>query len=122
MITAKYTHPNNGSELNRELSQSLLTEGAEYEVVYGEIYSYCSYVYFRGCDKAFNTVQFDFYKDGEPIDIVKEKIREWNQYTLRPTDSPFNHSLHRSEDIRQETSRFSMRKIKNKVSRYINGY
>lgn len=116
MITAKFTHPENGSDLARELSRKYLTVGKEYEVVGGEIYTYYSYVYLKGCDKAFNTVQFDFYKDGEPIDIIQEKLHEWNQYVLRPANNPFKHSTHEPAYKEHQPPRKSIRTLKKKSS------
>lgn len=122
MITAKFTHPENGSELSRELSSKYLTEGGEYEVVGGEIYTYYSYVYLKGFEKAFNTVQFDFYKDGQPINIIEEKIEEWNQYVLSPANNPFQYSAHGPAYKEPEPPRRSLKALKKKVSNYFNGF
>ena len=88
MITAKFAYPQNGHDHDVWAAGELLEPNGIYEVVGGEIHTYYSYVYLKGFDVPFNTVQFEFFKDNQPIDIIKEKYHAWNQYILTPDKAP----------------------------------
>ena len=64
MLTAEYNYPENGYKPAEELEV-----GREYEVenvMMGQ--SYTS-IYLKGFPHPFNSVQFDFFEDGDPINI-----------------------------------------------------
>lgn len=69
MLTAKYVHPDNGYELERQRTAMLLVEGKEYEVkdiLMGQSHTT---ILLADLDGVFNNVLFDFFEDGKEIDI-----------------------------------------------------
>lgn len=73
MITAKY--------INNNPEYSDLEIGKEYEVVDIDVGQSYSYVLIANKSKAYNTIAFQFYENGEPFDFFK--------------DARFNSYLHR---------------------------
>ena len=73
MITAKFMHPDAAmSEWAIERAKSLLVIGQEYTVETARVHSWCTDVYLEEFEEPFNSCHFDFFKDGEEIDIVEE--------------------------------------------------
>ena len=75
MIIAKYVHPENGTEYDHRLADSLLSVGAEYKVsniIVGQ--SYTGVLLFDYTVQ-FNSVLFDFYENGHPVDIYQYGTR-----------------------------------------------
>lgn len=68
MITAKCVNINtSGWNTYPELKL-----GETYEVEYADVGGYYTSVYLKGFKKGFNSVCFEFYKDGKEINIVSE--------------------------------------------------
>jgi len=63
-ITAKYKA--------KSYNYSELEIGKEYEVEDIEVGQSYSYVLLIGKGKAYNTVAFDFFEDGKPLDFLKD--------------------------------------------------
>ena len=78
-LTAVYKYPDNGYKRPDEL-----TVGEEYNV--REIHMGQSYtnVWIEGHPFSFNSVNFEFYKDGQPHNIFKDP--EYNPYIRRKCD------------------------------------
>lgn len=73
MIIAKFMRPDAAmSKHDIERAKSLLIVGAEYVVDSAFVHSWNTNVYLQGFKEAFNSCHFDFFKDGEEIDIVEE--------------------------------------------------
>lgn len=75
MIIAKYAHPENGTEYDHRFADSLLSVGAEYNVssiIVGQ--SYTGVLLFDYTVQ-FNSVLFDFYENGHPVDIYQYGTR-----------------------------------------------
>lgn len=75
MIIAKCVQLNNdGWDSYEELEL-----GKTYEVDYADVGRCHTDVYLKGFSHPFNSVCFDYYKDGEEIDIVEEYIDSYYQ-------------------------------------------
>lgn len=73
MIIAKFMRPDAAmSKYDIETVKSLLIVGAEYVVDDVFVHSWNTNVYLQGFKEPFNSCHFDFFKDGEEIDIVDE--------------------------------------------------
>lgn len=73
MIIAKFVRPDAAmSKYDIETAKSLLIVGAEYVVDDVFVHSWNTNVYLQGFKEPFNSCHFDFFKDGEEIDIVEE--------------------------------------------------
>lgn len=70
MMYAKFTHPDYGFDCNIEFAKEVgLVVGEKYEVDYISMGQSDTSVYLKGVKGVFNSIQFDFEEDGEPIDI-----------------------------------------------------
>jgi hypothetical protein len=58
-----------------------LVIGDEYEVSNIYMGRWMTDIYLKGKDKRYNSVMFDFYEDGEKLDIFKDD--RWNPYIRR---------------------------------------
>lgn len=58
--------------------------GRTYEVEYADVGTYYTSVYLKGFKKGFNSVCFEFFKEGKEIDIVSEVLTRTvgNQQTV----------------------------------------
>ena len=75
-LTAVYNHPQNGW---RPATQ--LEVGEEYPVESVSMGQACTYIQLAGFSGYFNSVQFDFYEDGKPVDIYSSD--RYNPYIRR---------------------------------------
>ena len=73
MLKAVYNYPENGFKPADELEV-----GQEYEVEEVHMGGYFTNIYLKGFRYSFNSVQFDFFEDGEPINIYRSK--KYNPY------------------------------------------
>ena len=71
-LTAVYNYPQNGY---RPATQ--LEVGKEYNVERVDMGGYMTYIHLSG-EGCFNSVQFDFFEDGKPIDIYQSP--KYNPY------------------------------------------
>lgn len=78
MLTAKYTHPDNGYEFERLDASQLLQLNQEYEVDFIDMSGFHTDIYLVGFKKPFNSVLFDFFEDGKEIDIFRSP--KYNPY------------------------------------------
>lgn len=78
MLTAKFTHPENGTEYHQSVAKAKLEVGIEYEVRSVVMDRYYTDIYLVGPTGAFNSVLFDFFEDGEPCDIYSSP--KYNPY------------------------------------------
>lgn len=72
MVSAKFAYPENGTAHHQETAKKYLHVGHEYEVsqiIMGQ--SYTS-VYLSGIDCVFNSVMFDFYENGNDLNIFRD--------------------------------------------------
>lgn len=72
-LIAVYNYPENGREPARELKV-----GAKYAVESVNMGRYYTDIYLYGFSHPFNSVQFDFFEDGKPIDIYRSP--KYNPY------------------------------------------
>ena len=73
MIIAKFVRPDAAMyQADIERANKLLVVGQEYVVESAYVQSFCTDVYLEGFKPPFNSCHFDFFKDGEEIDIVAE--------------------------------------------------
>lgn len=79
MVTAKFVNPNNGYFSDIQQSKKAgLVNGMDYPVSHISVGMSHTQVYLEDFVGAFNSVQFEFYEDGEPIDIFRD--RRFNPY------------------------------------------
>lgn len=81
MLIAKFMYPDNGYEAQQHVAKDKLVVGEEYlvrDVMMGQ--SNTS-IFLVGPTGVFNSVFFDFYEDGEPIDIYRSP--KYNPYLGR---------------------------------------
>lgn len=73
VVTARFEHPNNGYGHNIEdVKMCGLIVGKDYpvsEIMMGQ--SYTS-VHLEGFDEMFNSVHFEFFEDGRPLNIFRD--------------------------------------------------
>lgn len=81
MLQAKYTKPNAGYDWDKKRCQELLKLGELYEVHYVSMGQSHTHIYLEGIDGCFNSVNFDFYENGEPIIIQRDP--RYNPYLGR---------------------------------------
>lgn len=79
-LTAVYNRPKAG---NRPATQ--LEIGQEYHVERVDMGQFITYIHLSGFDGSFNSVQFDFFEDGEPIDIYRSP--KYNPYIRKQEDA-----------------------------------
>lgn len=72
MITARYVYPENGTSFEQERNMRLLKLGQEYEVEDIEVLAWKTLIFLKGIEAIFNSVNFEFYKDGYPYDIFAD--------------------------------------------------
>ena len=72
-LTAVYNYPQNGYSPATELGV-----GKEYHVERVDMGRYMTYIHLSGYGGSFNSVQFDFFEDGKPIDIYRSP--KYNPY------------------------------------------
>ena len=74
MITAEFLYPDNGYPSDVECAkQHGLQQGGSYEVRTFRVGQSRSAVYLCGYNPGFNTVQFKFYEDGNPLDPCRDE-------------------------------------------------
>lgn len=78
MLTAKFTHPDWGYPSQRPFAKSLLEVDKEYEVEYIDMGQSYTSIYLVGFKEPFNSVFFDFFEDGNEIDIFRSP--KYNPY------------------------------------------
>lgn len=73
MLIAKFTEPEAGSNYDSLKANSLLTLGYEYQVI--DLYMGLTHteIYLAGFVEPFNSVHFDFYENGQEIDIFRDR-------------------------------------------------
>lgn len=71
MLTAKYTHTDVGTTFERWQANNDLELGKEYPVRKVDMGGYRTDIMLVGPTGMFNSVFFDFYEDGKPINIYK---------------------------------------------------
>lgn len=81
MLQAKYTKPNIGYDWDKEMCQKNLTLGESYEVNHISMGQSHTYIFLEEIDGCFNSVNFEFYEDGKPINIFKDP--RYNPYLRR---------------------------------------
>lgn len=81
MLQAKYTKPNAGYDWDKKMCQENLTLGELYEVRNVCMGQSHTHIYLEGIDGCFNSINFEFYEDGEPINIFKDPY--YNPYLGR---------------------------------------
>lgn len=81
MLKAKYTHPHNGYEIDKINCERYLKLGESYEVCSISMGQSHTHIFLKGIDCIFNSVNFDFYEDGEPIIIQRDP--RYNPYLRR---------------------------------------
>jgi len=73
MVTAKFVHPENGYPSDVEKSKKVgLVVGCDYPVSNISIGQSYTNVFLEDFPGAFNSVQFEFYENGEPINIFRD--------------------------------------------------
>ncbi len=79
MVTAKFVHPENGYPSDIEKSKKVgLVIGSDYPVSNISVGQSYTNVFLENFPGAFNSVQFEFYEDGDPINIFCD--RRFNPY------------------------------------------
>lgn len=81
MLQAKYTKPNEGYDGDQKMCRENLTLGESYEVTYVSMGQSHTNIFLKGIEGCFNTVNFDFYEDGKPINIFRDP--RYNPYLRR---------------------------------------
>lgn len=81
MLQAKYTKPNAEYDGDQKMCRENLTLGESYEVTYVSMGQSHTNIYLKGIEGCFNTVNFDFYEDGKPINIFRDP--RYNPYLRR---------------------------------------
>ena len=71
-LTAKFSHPENGSYFDNDRCKKLLIPDKEYTVSRVSMGLALADIYLEGFNIPFNSAQFDFFEDGEKIDIYKD--------------------------------------------------
>lgn len=79
MLIAIYNYPDNGFHQIQELEV-----GKKYTVSDVSMGGSFTYIYLKEVDGCFNSVNFDFFKDGKPHDIYADP--EYNPYIRRTKD------------------------------------
>ena len=71
MILAEFAHPDNGYEGEGERAAERLTVGEKYVVKNVAIGKWRTGIILEGIKGCFNSILFDFYENGEKVDIRK---------------------------------------------------
>ena len=73
MVTAKFVYPENGHDSDiKKVKESGMVIGSEYSVSsisMGQLYTS---VYLEGFSGSFNSVHFEFFEDGHPLNIYRD--------------------------------------------------
>lgn len=93
MVTAKYLYPENGYCPVEELEV-----GGEYDVFNIMMGQSHTAIYLENFDKPFNSVNFEFFENGEPLDIFKDS--RFNPY-ISPEKKDVDVTKHATRRIRQ---------------------
>lgn len=73
-VKARFMYPNNGRVFDKDRAKTAgLICGKDYDVESINMGQSMTYIFLAGLDGAFNSVQFDFYEDGLPINIYSDK-------------------------------------------------
>lgn len=73
MLYAKFMYPDNGHEHDKEHVRKVgLKMGERYEVEHVSMGQSSTSVYLKDIEGVFNSVQFEFEEDNEPINIFKD--------------------------------------------------
>ncbi len=72
-VYAIFSHPENGRSVERIEANNILVVGKKYAVERISVFPYSTDVYLKGIDSKFNSVFFDFEKDGKAYDPTKDK-------------------------------------------------
>ncbi len=79
MVTAKLVWPDNGSKFDVEkVKESGMVVGCEYPVDTISMGQSHTNIYLSGFKGVFNSVHFEFFEDGNPLDIFRD--RRFNPY------------------------------------------
>lgn len=79
MVTAKLVWPENGYKNDiQKVKESGMTVGCEYPVDTISMGQSYTAVYLNGFSCPFNSVHFEFFDDGKPLDIYQD--RRFNPY------------------------------------------
>lgn len=79
MVRAILRHPNQGTEHDHEtLKEAGLKEGESYAVEEIDMRRFHTYISLEGYKQSFNSVNFDFEENGEPLDIYSDE--RYNPY------------------------------------------
>ena len=79
MLYAKFMYPDYGHDCDVESAKKAgLKVGEKYEVEDLSMGGYYTSIWLKGIDEIFNSVQFDFYEDEQPIDIYRSP--KYNAY------------------------------------------
>lgn len=76
-IYAVFSHPENGREAERKWTNKMLKVGVKYNVKSIKVFPYFTSVCLDGVDGLFNSVFFDFEKNGEAYDPTKD-TKNWS--------------------------------------------
>lgn len=84
MLTAKFVRPNAGYPYDQEQTSKHLVEGWEYEVEDIMMGQSHTNVFLKGFSCPFNSVAFDFFRDGVPHDIYRDpKINPYIGFKMK---------------------------------------
>ncbi|MBE6760376.1 MAG: hypothetical protein E7554_09910 [Ruminococcaceae bacterium] len=72
MLIAKYAYPDSGYPHDQEYSKKHLVLNAEYRVTSVDMGQSNTSIKLSNIPGVFNSVQFEFYEDGKPINIFKD--------------------------------------------------
>lgn len=73
MLYARFMHPDNGYDCDKEYAKKMgLKVGERYEVEDISMGGSHTSIYLKDIKGSFNPVQFEFEEDGEPIDIYRD--------------------------------------------------
>lgn len=82
MVTARFLYPDNGYLSDTKFAEEKgLVEGTDYPVRDISVGQSHTSVYLENFPGVFNSVQFEFFEDGEPLDIFRD--RRFNPYMGR---------------------------------------
>lgn len=72
-VKARFMYPNNGRAFDKERAYTAgLICGVDYDVESISMGQSITYICLSGLNGTFNSVQFDFYEDGSPINIYRD--------------------------------------------------
>ena len=81
MVMARFEYPNNGSKYDTEnVKKQGLVVGNEYPVANIFMGQSRTSIYLDGFNVSFNSVRFEFFEDGTPLNIFRDS--RFNPYIL----------------------------------------